>query len=74
LWDIEAKSLTDQPYTLDELHVRFDNLLAERFHLKFHVEQHEGPVYLLTVDKSGLKMTPKPYPDELPLLVYRRGT
>ena len=73
LWDIEAKSLTDQPYTLDELHVRFDNLLAERFHLKFHVEQHEGPVYLLSVDKSGLKMTPNPSPEGHKILMACSG-
>ena len=31
-------------------------MLADRFKLKFHWEAREGPVYLLTVDKSGLKM------------------
>jgi uncharacterized protein (TIGR03435 family) len=73
LWDIEAKSLTEQPYTLDELHIRFNNLLAERFHLKFHIEQREGPVYLLTVDKSGLKMKPNPAPEQHKILMACSG-
>ena len=34
----------------------FQNLLADRFNLKFHKEIKEGPVYALMVDKSGLKM------------------
>src|SRR5580698_2699666 len=34
----------------------FQNLLADRFNLKFHKEVKEGPVYALSVDKSGLKM------------------
>ena len=53
-YDIEAR--TDRPYDLDDLHVMFQNLLADRFNLKLHKEIKEGPVYALTVDKSGLKM------------------
>ena len=34
----------------------FQNLLADRFNLKFHIETKEGPVYALMVDKSGSKM------------------
>ena len=34
------------------------NLLAERFKLKVHHETKELPVYVMTVAKSGLKMTP----------------
>ena len=34
----------------------FQNLLADRFNLKFHKETKEGPVYALSVDKAGLKM------------------
>jgi uncharacterized protein (TIGR03435 family) len=73
LWDIEAKTLAEQPYTLDELHIRFNNLLAERFHLKFHIEQREGPVYLLTIDKSGLKMKPNPAPEGHKILMTCSG-
>jgi uncharacterized protein (TIGR03435 family) len=53
-YDIEARA--DHAYNIDELHVMFQNLLADRFKLKFHKEIKEGPVYALTVDKSGLKM------------------
>jgi uncharacterized protein (TIGR03435 family) len=53
-YDIEARA--DRPYNIDDLHVMFQNLLADRFKLKFHKEIKEGPVYALTVDKPGLKM------------------
>jgi uncharacterized protein (TIGR03435 family) len=55
-YDIEAR--TDHPYSLDDLHTMLRNLLADRFNLKFHTETKQGPVYALTVDKSGLKMKP----------------
>jgi uncharacterized protein (TIGR03435 family) len=53
-YDIEAKA--DRAYSIDDLHVMFQNLLADRFNLKFHKDIREGPVYALMVDKSGLKM------------------
>ncbi len=53
-YDIEAKA--DHSYTLDDLHVMFQNLLADRFQLQFHKETKEGAAYALTVDKSGSKM------------------
>jgi uncharacterized protein (TIGR03435 family) len=55
-FDIQAK--TDHPHNIDDLHVMFQNLLADRFNLQFHKESREGKIYALTVDKSGLKMTP----------------
>jgi uncharacterized protein (TIGR03435 family) len=61
-WDIEAKA--DHSYSLDDLHVMFQNLLADRFKLKFHKEIKEGPVYALTVDKAGSKMKLNESPDE----------
>jgi uncharacterized protein (TIGR03435 family) len=54
LWEVEAKA--DRTYSVDDLHIMFQNLLADEFKLKFHKESKEGGVYLLTVDKSGLKM------------------
>ncbi len=53
-YDIEAKA--DHAYSLDDLHVMFQNLLADRFNLKFHKEVKEGPVYALVLGKSGSKM------------------
>ena len=53
-YDIEAKA--DRSYSLDDLHVMFQNLLADKLNLRFHKETKEGPVYTLMVDKSGSKM------------------
>ena len=53
-YDIEAKA--DHAYSIDDLHVMFQNLLADRFNLKFHKEVREGPVYALVLDKSGPKL------------------
>jgi uncharacterized protein (TIGR03435 family) len=53
-YDIQAKA--DHAYSIDDLHIMFQNLLADRFNLRFHKEIKEGPVYALMVDKSGLKM------------------
>ena len=36
----------------------FQKLLTERFQLRFHWEQREMPVYVLTVAKGGPKLTP----------------
>ena len=53
-WNIEAKA--DKSYSLDDLHAMFQNLLVDEFKLKLHKESKEGPIYALTVDKSGSKM------------------
>lgn len=53
-YDIEARA--DKPYSLDDLHTMYQNLLADRFNLKFHKETTEGPVYALTLDTPGSKM------------------
>jgi bla regulator protein BlaR1 len=55
-FDIEAKA--DRAYSIDDLHEMFRNMLADRFNLKTHKEIKEGPVYELTMAKSGLKMQP----------------
>jgi uncharacterized protein (TIGR03435 family) len=70
-YDIEAKA--DHPYSLDDLHTMFQNLLADRFHLKFHIEQREGPVYALTIDKSGLKMRPNQTPQDYKVPIVPNG-
>lgn len=41
------------PPTSADVRLMMQNLLAERFHLKMHVETKEGPVYFLVVAKSG---------------------
>ncbi len=55
-FDIRGKA--EKPSTNDELHTMMKNLLTERFGLKFHYEKKELPIYALTVDKGGAKLTP----------------
>lgn len=55
-FDMNAKA--EKPSTVDELHEMLKNLLTEQFKLRLHTETKEMPVYALTVDKGGPKMTP----------------
>jgi uncharacterized protein (TIGR03435 family) len=55
-FDIEAQA--EKPSSLEQHHLMMQSLLAERFHLKFHFETKEMPVYALTVESSGPKLTP----------------
>jgi uncharacterized protein (TIGR03435 family) len=55
-FDLDAKA--ERPSTADEFREMLRNLLAERFHLQFRKEKKDLPVYLLTVDNSGPKLTP----------------
>jgi uncharacterized protein (TIGR03435 family) len=54
-FDVEARADRDG-YSMDELHTMFKNLLKDRFGLQFHVDTREGPVYVLSVARSGVKM------------------
>jgi len=54
-WNIQAKA--DRRGTNDEMHDALARLIEDRFHLKVRHETRELPVYLLTVDKQGVKMT-----------------
>jgi uncharacterized protein (TIGR03435 family) len=53
----------------------FQNLLADEFKLKFHKEIKQGPVYVLTVDKAGMKMKVNDSPQdfEIPIGGGRGG-
>jgi uncharacterized protein (TIGR03435 family) len=53
-YNVEAK--TDGSYSIDDLHTMYQNLLTDRFNLKFHIETKEGPVYALLLDTPGSKM------------------
>jgi uncharacterized protein (TIGR03435 family) len=55
-WDVDAKA--EHPSNLDQLHEMFQTLLADRFKLQFHREPKEISAYVLSVDKSGSKLTP----------------
>lgn len=56
-FEIAAKS--EKPAGSDELHVMLRNLLADRFHLQFHLVKKEMSAYALLVDKSP-KLEPHP--------------
>jgi uncharacterized protein (TIGR03435 family) len=72
-YDIEARA--DGPHSLKDLHVMFQNLLADRFQLRFHREIKDGPIFALTVDASGLKMKTNESPQEFtfPISYGRAG-
>jgi len=53
-FDVNAKAA--KPSNIDELHIMFQNLLADEFGLQFHREIKQGAVYALMVDKQGTKM------------------
>jgi len=53
-YDVEARA--DRSYNVDDLHLMFQNLLADRLNLKFHIETKEGNVYALMLDTPGSKM------------------
>ena len=61
-YDVDAKA--DKKYTLDDLHAMYQNMLADRFKLKFHLETKEGNAYVLTVDKGGLKLKENTQPQD----------
>jgi len=61
-YDIEAR--VDGTYSVEDLHTMFQNLLTDRFGLKFHKDIREGNIYALTVDPSGLKMKPNATPED----------
>ncbi len=55
-YDVAAKAETDVPE--DSIKPMVQNLLTDRFQLKFHRESKEMQAYVLTVSKGGLKIAP----------------
>jgi uncharacterized protein (TIGR03435 family) len=55
-YDMNAKA--ERPSSVEELHVMLQELLGDRFKLRFHRESKELPMYALTVDKDGPKLKP----------------
>lgn len=66
-YDIAAKA--DKKYSVDDLDTMYQNLLVDRFHLRYHLETRQENVYALTVDKSGskLKVNNQPPNYDLPM-------
>jgi uncharacterized protein (TIGR03435 family) len=57
-YDIEAKTGRPEKISPDQMPQLMQDLLIDRFHLKFHRETREIPVYALTVAKGGPKLKP----------------
>jgi uncharacterized protein (TIGR03435 family) len=55
-FDVQAKAENPAKTTQQQLLTMLQNLLVERFHLKFHYEKAETSGFVLTVAKGGLKM------------------
>ncbi|HUB78062.1 MAG TPA: TIGR03435 family protein [Bryobacteraceae bacterium] len=73
LWDVDAKA--ERPSSLDQLHEMYQNMLVDRFQLKFHMDTREERAYVMTVDKGGTKMKKNlsPEPFDFPLKPGGRG-
>jgi uncharacterized protein (TIGR03435 family) len=61
-YDVEAKA--DKKHTVDDLHTMYQNMLVERFHLKFHIETREANAYVLTTNKNASKMKVNDHPQD----------
>lgn len=55
-YDIDAKA--ENAARDEQVIAMLQALLENRFKLRFHRETREGPVYVLTIAKSGVKMKP----------------
>jgi len=55
-FDLEAKA--ERPSGAPELRAMLRNLLVERFRLELRTDTKDMPVYVLSVDKGGPKLTP----------------
>ncbi len=56
-FDIEGEADGEGVPNLDQWKLMLRKMLADRFHLAFHMEKKELSVYALTVAKTGMKMT-----------------
>jgi uncharacterized protein (TIGR03435 family) len=54
-FDIVARAEGEAPRSLGEFRQMMQTLLTDRFHLTFHRESRETPVYALVIDKNGPK-------------------
>lgn len=57
-YDVQAKAEDPSKTTEKQLIIMLQNLLVERFHLKYHYETKDQPGYVLTVAKNGPKLKP----------------
>ena len=64
-YDTEGTADGEGVPSLDQYRIMLRKMLADRFHLVFHMEKRELPGYVLTVAKGGSKMTKSLDQDEL---------
>jgi uncharacterized protein (TIGR03435 family) len=74
-WDVLAKTPGETRPDLERQMAMLQALMIDRFHLKFHREQKEMPVYALTVAKGGPRLkestlVPDATPEGPPLLAF----
>lgn len=69
-WDIEAQPDVPGTPNKNQLATMVQKLLADRFQLKFHKDTKELSAYLLSVAKTGQKMTKNDSKDSLPGLFF----
>ena len=70
-YDITAKSEGEGQPDQEQLKVMLRKLLAERFQLVFQREQRELPVYVLSVAKSGAKISENAVKNETTGVIFR---
>jgi bla regulator protein blaR1 len=71
-WDIEAQPDVAGAPNRKQVATMVQKLLTDRFQLKFHKDEKELPAYVLTVAKTGNKMTKSDAdPNQLPALFFR---
>jgi uncharacterized protein (TIGR03435 family) len=56
-FDIEGEADGEGLPSLDQWKSMLRKMMADRFHLAFHMEKKELSVYMLTVSKTGMKLT-----------------
>ena len=56
-FDVEGEADGEGVPSLDQYRIMLRKMLADRFHLAFHMDKKELSVYVLTVAKTGSKMT-----------------
>lgn len=64
LFDISGVPDVEGQPSMKQMNMLMENLLTDRFQLKFHYEKRELSVYALTLGKSGPKMTVSTAPED----------
>ena len=57
-YDIVATTPGVVTYGSEQFRLLLHSLIADRFGVKVHWETREGPIFVLTVDKGGPRITP----------------